>query len=198
MKFLFDLDGTITKVETLPLIAKSFGLEVDLAMLTEQTIEGKVPFVESFIKRVYLLRDIPVDKISKLLQSVELHKELVSFIKKNRTDCIIVTGNLGCWIGELVERIGCEYRCSTAEVYENRIVKLSSILKKQDVVNELKRNGEKVVYIGDGNNDLEAMRMADISIAVGLIDEPAGSIIPFSDYLIYNESTLCRQLNRLL
>ena len=43
-KFLFDLDGTITKQETLPLIAKAFGVEA-IEGLTKETIAGNVPFV---------------------------------------------------------------------------------------------------------------------------------------------------------
>ena len=53
MKILFDLDGTITAQETLPLIAKHFGVEEQISELTKQTIQGNVPFIESFIRRVF-------------------------------------------------------------------------------------------------------------------------------------------------
>jgi cation transport ATPase len=66
------------------------------------------------------------------------------------------------------------------------------------VVKKYKELGEKVVYIGDGNNDMEAMRISDISIAAGLIHYPANSILTVADYLIFNEEALCRQLNQLL
>ena len=45
-KFIFDLDGTVTKEETLPLIAKHFSVEEEIETLTKQTVMGQIPFVE--------------------------------------------------------------------------------------------------------------------------------------------------------
>ena len=55
MKFLFDLDGTVTSQETLPVIANHFKCQEEIAELTKKTIAGNVPFVESFIRRVNIL-----------------------------------------------------------------------------------------------------------------------------------------------
>ena len=55
MKFLFDLDGTVTSKETLPIIAEHFGVQDQIAELTHHTVQGNVPFVESFIRRVNIL-----------------------------------------------------------------------------------------------------------------------------------------------
>jgi phosphoserine phosphatase len=54
-KFIFDLDGTITKEETLPLIARHFKVEEKIEELTRATVAGEVPFIESFIQRVNIL-----------------------------------------------------------------------------------------------------------------------------------------------
>ena len=198
MKFIFDLDGTITAEETLPLIAKLFCVEQQISELTKETIQGNVPFIESFIKRVHILGAYPVNEASELLSKVKLHSLILEFINQHKDDCIIATGNLDCWIDSLAKRIGCKYYCSSAIVENNKIVKLKSILNKETVVKKYKDLGEEIVYIGDGNNDMEGMRLADISIAAGLIHLPARSILPFANYLIFNEITLCRQLNQLL
>ncbi|MBO5441078.1 MAG: phosphoserine phosphatase, partial [Alphaproteobacteria bacterium] len=58
--------------------------------------------------------------------------------------------------------------------------------------------GEQVVFIGVGDNDVEAMRLADISIASGLTHHPAPSVLSIANYLTLNEEGLCRQLNQLL
>lgn len=58
--------------------------------------------------------------------------------------------------------------------------------------------GFEVVYVGDGNNDLEAMRLADVAIANGITHDPANSILGVADYAVYTEEALCRQLNQLL
>ena len=39
-KFIFDLDGTVTGEETLPLIANHFSVEEELMELTRNTVDG--------------------------------------------------------------------------------------------------------------------------------------------------------------
>lgn len=75
IKIIFDLDGTITKKETLPIISKYFNIEEEIEHLTAQTIQGNVPFMESFIKRVHILGKFPVDEIARHLEKVPLYKK---------------------------------------------------------------------------------------------------------------------------
>ena len=63
---------------------------------------------------------------------------------------------------------------------------------------QFKKNGDKVVFIGDGNDDAEAMREADVSIASGVTHYPSKSVLSVADYLVFSEEALCRQLNQLL
>ena len=37
--YAFDLDGTVTKEETLPLIARELGLETEMKLLTKLTLD---------------------------------------------------------------------------------------------------------------------------------------------------------------
>lgn len=198
IKFLFDLDGTVTSEETLPLIAHHFQVEEEIDELTRETIQGNIPFVESFIRRVFILGRLPVDEVADLLETTELHEKLAAFIRAHPENCAIATGNLECWSRKLLGKIGCDSHCSDAIVQDNRVVKLTKILRKEQVVEDYKRQGFTVVFVGDGNNDLEAMRVADVSIAAGLTHEPSKSILPIADYLVFEEEALCRQLNQLL
>lgn len=197
-KFIFDLDGTITRCETLPLIARNFNVEEEIGALTKATVAGQVPFIESFIRRVYILGKLPASEIDELLKDVDTYIEVVDFIKRNIPNCCIATGNLDCWIKSLAEGIGCEYYSSSAQIENNNVRKLTKILKKEDIVKKYQAEGHKVVFIGDGNNDVEAMRQADVAIASGLTHSPAPGAISAADYLVLNEEALCRQLNQLL
>lgn len=197
-KFIFDLDGTVTSQETLPLISEYFGISKDIKKLTKETIQGNIPFVESFIRRVNILGKLPVDEISNLLEKTLLYPKIIDFINKNKDKCAIATGNLDCWIDKLSKKVGCICHSSSAEVKNNRVTKITQILKKESIVEHYKNLGEKVVFIGDGNNDMEAMRIADISIACGLTHRPAPSILTITNYLVFEEESLCRQLNQLL
>ena len=196
-KFIFDLDGTITAVETLPLIARHFGVEAEIEALTQETIRGNIPFMESFIRRVHILGKLPVAEVSALLTTVPTYPLVTRFIQNHRDHCVIATGNLFCWVEALVHRMGCPCFYSEATLEHGVVKQLTHIVRKEEVVQRFKEQGEKVVFIGDGNNDAEAMRLAHVSIASGLTHWPAPSVLAVADYLVFSEEALCRQLTQL-
>ncbi|OCR15375.1 phosphoserine phosphatase [Helicobacter pullorum] len=197
-KIIFDLDGTLTKEETLKVIARHFGLEKQIDVLTERTVVGHIPFVESFIRRVHLLKGLPIDEVRELLSRVLLHDRVIQLISDYSQDCCVATGNLDVWVSGLVNKIGCEYYSSVAEVKDNKICSIRSILKKETIVDLFKDRGFQVVYIGDGNNDVEAMRRADIAIASGLVHMPSNGVLSVADYVVFSEEALCRLIRQLL
>lgn len=197
LKILFDLDGTVTSQETLPVIAGHFHVQNEIHELTLRTVRGDVPFVDSFIQRVQILGNLPVSEVADLLEKTPLYDSLAQFIRANSDSCAIVTGNVIDWCSKLMARLGCETYGSLAIVENNRIKKLTRILKKEDVVSLYKEKGYKVVFVGDGNNDVEAMRLSDVSIAAGLTHNPAKSVLSVADYAVYSEKALCRLLNQL-
>ena len=197
MKFIFDLDGTLTKKETLPLLAEYFGVENEINTLTNKTIKGDVPFVESFIKRVSLLSEFQVSEIDSILAKVELFEKITDFIQVNADDCIIATGNLGVWVESLVGKLGCRVVASDAVVKDGKVSRLNKIIKKEELVSELKEEGEFVVYVGDGNNDAFAMAQADISIACGLVHFPANSVMQVANFSVFDENAMVRLLKQI-
>lgn len=196
--FIFDLDGTITAEETLPVIAKHFNIEAQIEKITRETIQGIIPFEESFKHRVSILGQLPVSEVAKVVESVKLYPQIVEFIKKNCSNSIITTGNLFCWVEKLIDKIGCKTYYSDAIVENNKVKEITKIIKKEEIVRKYREEGSFIVYIGDGNNDMEAMKEANIAIAVGMTHQPSRSLLPIIDYLIYKEETLCHQLNQLL
>jgi len=197
MKFIFDLDGTVTSKETLPLISHHFNVDKQIKKLTEDTIQGNIPFIESFIRRVQILGELPVSEVNELLSKVPLSEKVLHFIEENQEDCIIATGNLNGWVEKLINRIGCKAYTSDGIVENDKVKKLTKILKKEDIVRQYKASGEEVIFIGDGNNDAEAMREADISIACGLIHYPAKSVLTVADYAVFDENAIYRLLNQI-
>jgi len=197
MKFIFDLDGTVTLEETLPIISRSFNVNDEISKLTEKTVNGDVPFVESFIKRVQILGRLPVMKVADILGDVQLNNKLLHFIKENISSSVIATGNYIGWVSKIKDKIGCDFYASEGYVDENNNLKLTKILKKEDIVKLYKDQGEVIVYIGDGNNDAEAMRLADISIACGIVHHPAKSVLQVCDYAVFDSDALYRLLNQI-
>jgi phosphoserine phosphatase len=138
-----------------------------------------------------------VSEVNDLLENIPLYPQLTQFIKSHASQYKVATGNLRCWVEKLSHRIGCEVFTSDGDVVDNKVKKLTSILKKEIIVRQFKEAGQRVVFIGDGNNDVEAMRDADISIACGMTHYPAKSVLTVANYLVFEESALCRQLTQL-
>ena len=100
--------------------------------------------------------------MSALLAEMPLFERLVEFIQKHAEVCTVITGNLDVWVKELVSRISPSFYCSEAEMHENHVTKLVHIIKKENLVERFQNEGNQVVFIGDSNNDTEAMRLADV------------------------------------
>lgn len=194
LKFVFDLDGTITSAETLPIIAKTFRIHQELEKLTKDTVDGKIPWKHSFIRRVELLKHVPISEISTLLEKTPLYPGIATFIKENNKRCCIATGNLDCWVDKLCNKIGCEYYSSRAATKNNEIVEITHVIEKAEVVSSLQTDGYVVVFIGDSNNDVNAMRKADIAIAYGASHTPSNFCLSAADYVVDSEKELLELL----
>ena len=196
-KFVFDLDGTITKVETLPLLAAELGLADEMKLLTDLTLSGQIPFDKSFKLRYLILRNVPLKKIQAVMSTVELDGRIVDFIAAHKKNCAVVTGNMDCWIEPLAARLNCEIFSSTSELDAGNLPVLTKILDKGAVIRELKRTCDRVIAVGESFNDVPMFNAADVAIAYGGVHMPVDAAIAISDYVIFDGGELCRLLEKL-
>ena len=70
------------------------------------------------------------------------------------------------------------------------MVEIAGIIKKELIVDHFKDQGETVVFVGDGHNDLQAMQHAHIAIAAGLSNPPAPSLIPIAHHIAKTPQSL--------
>lgn len=196
-KFAFDLDGTVTKIETLPLLAAELDLAEEMKLLTDLTLSGKIPFEKSFRMRYLILRNIPLKRIREIMDGVELDEEIAAFIREYRNDCAVVTGNLDFWIEPIVAKLGCESFSSIGELTDKNIPVLKKILDKGEAIRELKKTSDKVIAVGESFNDVPMFEEADISIAYGGVHKPVSAAISVSDYVVFDGGALCKLLKML-
>ena len=195
--FAFDLDGTITKVEMLPLLAEELDLAEEMKLLTDLTLSGQIPFEKSFRMRYLILRNIPLERIQKIMGGVELDEEIATFIRENKDTCAVVTGNLDCWIEPIISKLGCKSFSSTSEFNEMKLPVLKNILDKGAAIREMKKSSDKVIAIGESFNDVPMFEEANISIAYGGVHNPVRAAISISDYVVFDGGALCRLLKML-
>ena len=195
IKFIFDLDGTITKVETLPLLAKELNLFDEIKILTDLTLCGQISFEQSFKLRYFILRNIPPKKIWEIMATVELDEEIKNFIRENRKFCAIVTGNLDFWIKPITKKLGCEIFSSQSFLDENKIPTLKKILNKAEAMKEIKKTAAKIISVGDSFNDIQMFKESDISVAYGGVHKLPKEVINSADYFFDDGKTLCDFFN---
>ena len=195
--FLFDLDSTITRQEILPTIARQFGVFEEMSTLTECTMRGELPFKQSFLQRVELLKQIPVSEVCELIGEIQLNEPLVEFIRRHQNRCYIVTGNLDLWIEKLIQKLGMEKNtfCSKALVEHDYIQDVSSIVDKNAVIGQMVL---PFVAVGDGNNDAEMIEAAEIGIGYGGVREIAPSVLACASHAVYQEQKLVEFLEPLI
>lgn len=195
--FLFDMDSTITRKEVLTEVAKKINRIEEMRRLTEATMMGEIPFRTSFLQRVEILSDIPVQEVNQIVSEIPLNDSIVNFIQKNRDRCYIVTGNLDVWINGLMKKIGMENHCycSKADVVDDYISKIVSVADKELIVRQFV---QRIVMIGDGDNDSGMARMSDIAIGFGGVRDIAPSLIRNIDFAFYNDKRCADFLWKLL
>ena len=196
-KFAFDLDGTVTKVETLPILAAELGLSEEMKLLTELTLSGQIPFEKSFRLRYLVLRNIPLKKIREIMDDVKLDEEIAAFIRENKKNCAVVTGNLDCWIEPIIDKLGCKSFSSTSAPDDKNLPVLKKILDKSAAIRELKKTSDKVIAVGESFNDVPMFEEAHVSIAYGGVHKPVSAAISVADYVVFDSKTLCKLLKTL-
>lgn len=195
--FLFDLDATVTKEEILPALAEQVGLLEEMQEMTEKTMRGEIPFQSSFLARVEMLKTIRVSRVAEIVEKTPLNEELVQFIHAHASRCYIVTGNIDVWIEELIKKIGLPMShcyCSSASVSDDYIVSVNSVVDKEKIV---KQFVVPVVAVGDGSNDAEMVRLADVGIGYGGVRPVAYSLMCNATHVICDEHRLCSFLHTL-
>lgn len=195
--FIFNLDSTVTGEEILPKIAKEIGKYEEICALTDKAMSGEIPFKQSFLEKVEIMRNIPVSKVNTIIRDITLNEKIVNFILKNRSRCFIITGNLDIWIHGLMVDLGLEknYFSSKAIANNDYFERVVSVIDKNIFINQFIT---PIVAIGDGHNDAEMIEYADIGIGYGGVRNISPAVLHCASHAVYEEETLCRFLERLL
>ena len=194
--FAFDLDGTITTQEILPLLAAKLDLVEEFSLLTDLTVRGLVDFSASLKLRFHILRNLPLKTVQDIVRNVPLNPDIEVFIQTNKKCCRVVTGNVDCWIEPLIQRLGCEVFSSRSALHNGQLV-LTSILDKGEAMHALRKHAPRLVAIGESAGDVPMFEAADIGVAYAGVHEPAPVLLDVADHVMHDGASLCRLLERL-
>ena len=174
-----DMDSTLINIETIDEIAKATGMSNEVALITEQAMQGNLDFTKSFKKRVSILKGVSIASFERVYNNhLKLNPgalELINFFKSIQVKSAVVSGGLEYFAERLHRQLGLDtFRANNVEIVNNCLTgevlgKVIDAREKANYVNELcnlyylERN--QVIAIGDGANDLEMMKIAGLSVA---------------------------------
>ncbi len=196
--YCFDLDSTVTTAEILPQLARELDCLDDMKLLTELTMKGLIPFDRSFNLRIKLLSLLPLERSVEIINQTPLSARISQFIRDNRENCFVITGNLDCYITEFIgANLGCKFYCSKGDVADGKLKGIARIIDKAAALREVKAKFGRVIAIGDGNNDIEMFKAADAAIAYGGVRPPPQALVDAATCRADNEDELFAALERV-
>ena len=177
--FVSDMDSTLINIECIDEIADFANLKPQVAVITERTMQGKLDFNASLIKRVALLKGLDVSVLNQVyterLKVNSGGKALIQFFKTQGVKTAVVSGGFTYFTHRLAQDIGLDHDRANELVIENN--QLTGKVNG-DIVNATIKAGfviqlceqyqislSQAIVVGDGANDLEMMVVAGLSVA---------------------------------
>lgn len=192
--FFFDLDGTLINSELLPEIGKALGIYDDILDLTNRTIAGEISFYQSFMTRVKLLSRASPELVAEIIMKQPVNEMLLEWVIDHNDVCSIVTGNLDLWVKPWANTHG-------INLYSSKGLEEASGISVVEVINKgsvlASYQDSFCIFVGDGANDMEAMRMAQVAIACSITHPASEVLYEVADYVISNQTKLCQILSQL-
>jgi phosphoserine phosphatase len=174
----FDMDSTLIQTEVIVELAKRAGVGKEVHRITEDAMQGKIEFNDSFRQRVSLLKGLnesAMHEIAETLPITEGAERLFRTLKKYGFKTAILSGGFTYFGKYLQRKFDIDYVfANELEIVDGKLTgnHLGEIVNGDVKAEWLKKIAfkedihlEQVVAIGDGANDLPMINIAGLGIA---------------------------------
>ncbi|MFQ5838940.1 MAG: HAD-IB family phosphatase [Thermoplasmata archaeon] len=176
---LCDFDGTVVDIDTAEFVLAEFA-EEGWREFDEQLEKGEIT-LEECLRRQFSSVRVPerlmLEKLERVATLRPGFEKLVAHCRTRSLPLIIVSGGLDFCIRHLlglnglqglVEVWAAKAECTGSGIRFTfpRLLDEASLSLKDDLVRYHKKQGRKVIYIGDGLMDYHAVREADFSFVI--------------------------------
>lgn len=174
----FDMDSTLIQTEVIDELAKEAGIGDQVAEITEQAMQGKLDFNESFKRRMALLKGLDESVLSEIAKRLPITpgaEKLISTLKRLGFKTAILSGGFTYFAHYLQQRLGIDYvHANQLDIHNGKVTgevkgtivdgqrkaELLKILADQEGIGL-----EQVIAVGDGANDLAMLGIAGMGVA---------------------------------
>lgn len=174
--FLFDVDSTLINEEVIDLIGAKANLSSEISAITELAMLGQIDFNMALTKRVELLSGLAVEILAEVRSEITLTNgaaELISGLRNSGDEVAVISGGFVEVIAPLMKTLNIDYfKANSLEIHNEKLTgrvtgEIVNRMVKANYLNELKEqlNPKLTIAIGDGANDIDMVKAADIGIA---------------------------------
>ena len=174
----FDMDSTLIHTECIDELADRAGVGDQVRAITESAMRGEIDFIESFTRRVALLKGLDVSVMEDIARNLPLNEGLermMTILKRVGYKTAILSGGFTYFGKYLQQRFGFDYvYANELEIkdgkltgrYQGEVVdgrRKAELLRLLCQVEHI--DLEQAVAVGDGANDLPMLGLAGLGIA---------------------------------
>lgn len=179
----FDMDSTLTQNECIDDMAAKVGKGEEVARITREAMEGKLPFSENLTRRVGILKGFPRMLMNEVDDAIRLQpgaEAWIGFLQRHGVRCAIVTGGFSESASVIAGRLGIDVWISntlewddegrlTGRVYGpagGKILDADGKRRALEVFAMVNRATlRETIAAGDGANDLQMIGAAGFGFA---------------------------------
>lgn len=174
----FDMDSTLIEAEVIDELAKAAGVGDQVAAITEEAMQGKLDFQESFRKRMALLKGLDesvLRNIAEQLPITEGAERLITTLKAYGYKTAILSGGFTYFGEYLQEKLGIDFVFANhLDIIDGKVTgevqgDIVDGARKATLLKQLaEQEGiqlQQTIAVGDGANDLPMLSEAGLGIA---------------------------------
>ena len=174
----FDMDSTLIETEVIDELADRAGVGAEVRTITESAMRGEIDFIESFKRRVALLKGLDVSVMQDIAEKLPITEgvdRLMYVLKKYGYKIAILSGGFTYFGRYLQHKYGIDYvYANELEVEDGKLTGryLGEVVdgKRKAELLRLIAQVEQVdiaqtIAVGDGANDLPMLGVAGLGIA---------------------------------
>ncbi|MBX3616034.1 phosphoserine phosphatase SerB [Nitrosomonas sp.] len=174
-----DMDSTLLAIESIDEIADMLNIKAQVSEITQQTMQGKMNFEESLVRRTALLQGLHQDALQRVYdERVKLSPGAEIMLQKAKRaglKTMVISGGFTFFTERIKAKLGLDFSAANVlDIQDNKLTGKvqGEIIGRQgkaqvlrQVCEALALKREQVITIGDGANDMDMMSESGVSIA---------------------------------